>query len=114
MSSMFHYTNADGYKAIGSSPEWLFRATQPPGDPEAHPFSAYFTDLPESDLQLANKLRIPRKKLHYVFEFVDQGDLHPLPGGRGRNIFYSPVEYRVSRERQLRSGLTTIGTKDRT
>ena len=62
MSSMFHYTNADGYKAIGSSPEWLFRATQPPGDPEAHPVGAYFTDLPESYPLLAKKLGIPRKR----------------------------------------------------
>lgn len=114
MSSMFHYTDSDGYKAIGSSPEWLFRAGQPPGDPKAHPFGAYFTDLPESDPMLAKKLRIPRAKLHYVFEFVDQRDLRPLPDGRGRNIFYSPVDYNVSREPQLRSGLTTVGKKDRT
>jgi hypothetical protein len=114
MSSMFHYTDSDGHKALHSSPEWLFRAAQPPGDPKAHPFGAYFTDLSDDEPLLANKLRIPRRKLHYVFEFVDRGDLRPLPGGRGRNIFYSPVDYKVDPERQLRSGLTTIGKKDRT
>jgi hypothetical protein len=114
MSTMLHYTNSDGYKAIGSSPDWLFRAAQPPGDPKAHPVGAYFTDLPENDPMLARKLRIPRAKIHYVFEFVDQGDLRPLPGGRGRNVFYSRVDYEVRREWQLRSGLTTLGMKDRT
>jgi hypothetical protein len=52
-SSMFHYTNASGYNGIRSTPEWLFRAAQPPGDPEAHPFGAYFTDLPENEPMLA-------------------------------------------------------------
>lgn len=111
---MFHYTDSDGYKAIGSAPEWRFRAGQPPGDPEAHPFGAYFTSLREDDPMPATKLRIPRRKLHYVFAFVDAGDLRALPGGRGRYIVYSPLDYVVGRERQLRSGLTTIGTKDRT
>jgi len=82
MSSMFHYTDSDGHKAIRSSPEWLFRAAQPPGDPKAHPFGAYFTDLPEDEPMLARKLRIPREKLHYVFAFIDEGDLRRLPGDR--------------------------------
>jgi hypothetical protein len=113
MLSMFHYTNSDGYKSI-NSPEWLFRAAQPPGDPKAHPFGAYFTDLPEDDPMLAKKLRIPRVKIHYVFEFIDHDDLRRLPGDRGRYIFYSRVDYGVRRERQLHSGLTTIGAKERT
>ena len=106
---MFHYTNTEGEKSIGSSPDWLFRAAQPPGDPNAHPFGAYFTDLPESTPLLAKKLRIPREKLHYLFEFVDEGDLRRLDGDRGRFIFYSRVNYEVAREHQLRSGMTTIG-----
>ena len=114
MATMLHYTDSEGSKAIGSSPEWLFRAAQPPGDPKAHPFGTYFTDLAEGDPMLARKLRIPRAKLHYVFEFVDKGDLRRLPGGRGRNIFFSPVDYLVARELQLRSGSTTVGMKDRT
>lgn len=60
---MFHYTNSDGYKGIGSSPTWVFRAAQPPGDPKDHPFGAYFTDLPEDTPMLANKLRILRAKI---------------------------------------------------
>lgn len=111
---MFHYTNTDGYNGIRSSSEWLFRATQPPGDPEAHPFGAYFTDLPESEPMLANKLRIPKQKLHYVFAFIDAGDLHRLRGDRGRYIFYSRVDYTVSRERQLRFGRTMIDSEERT
>jgi hypothetical protein len=39
------------------------------------PRGAYFTDLPENEPMLAKKLRIPRDKLHYVFAFVDGGDL---------------------------------------
>jgi hypothetical protein len=61
MASMLHYTNSDGYKAIGSSPEWLFRTAQPPGDPKAHPVGAYFTDLPEDDPMLANSCGSPGK-----------------------------------------------------
>jgi hypothetical protein len=92
----------------------MFRAAQPPGDPKDHPFGAYFTNLPEGDPMLARKLRIPRDKIHYFFEFTDSGDLHRLPGGRGRYVFYSRVDYPVGRDRQLRLGLTTIGKKDRT
>lgn len=112
MASVFHYTDADGYKGISSSSEWLFRAAQPPGD---HPFGSYFTNLPQDTPALANKLRIPREKLHYVLAFVDHGDLHRLAGDRGRFIFYSRVDYTVASERQhrLQSGLTSIGEKDR-
>ena len=63
---------------------------------------------------LANKLRIPRDKLHYAFSFLDGGDLRRLDGGRGKYIFLSRVDYPVARERQLSSGLTTIGEKERT
>lgn len=113
-SRMFHYTNDSGYKGISSSPEWLFRAAQPPGDPKAHPFGAYFTDLPENEPMLARKLRIPKEKLRYVFAFVDAGDLHRLRGDRGRYIFYSRVDYAVNRERQLQSGPTMIDSEERT
>lgn len=112
MSSIFHYTNSKGYKGIGSSPEWLFRAAQPPGDPEDHPFGAYFTDLPEHEPMLANKLRIPRDKIRYVFEFFDQGDLRRVRGYRGRYVFYSRVDYKVGRERQIRASPTSIGAKE--
>lgn len=108
---MFHYTDRDGFQGISSAPEWLFRAAQPPAD--VHPFGAYFTDLPENTPLLARKLRLSREKLHYVFEFGDRADLRRLPGDRGRYIFYSPVDYRVGRDRQIRSGLTAIGAKDR-
>lgn len=55
---LYHYTDRDGYNAIVSQPIWRFVASQPPGD---HPFGAYFTDLPPTTKNLANRLRIPRR-----------------------------------------------------
>ncbi len=99
----FHYTDSEGHNGIGSAPVWRFRASRPPGD---HPVGAYFTDYDESTPLLAHKLRIPKKKLAFVFAFRDAGDLLPLPGGRGLHIFYSPVEYTVREERQVRHSAT--------
>jgi hypothetical protein len=101
MGSMYHYTDEDGYKAIKSQVVWRFVASQPPGN---HPFGAYFTTLGRNTPNLAQRLRIPRSKVEYVFEFVDVGDLKPLPGGRGQYIFYSPTDYLVDQPRQLYSG----------
>lgn len=102
---MFHYTDRDGYNAIVSQPTWRFKAAQPPGD---HPFGAYFTDLPPTTPNLAKRLGVPRRKLAYDFEFVDAGDLTPLPGKRGDHIFYSPGDYDVVRERQIGHGATGL------
>ena len=100
---MFHYTDKSGYNAIGLQPTWSFKASQPPGH---HPFGAYFTDLPPETPNLAKRLRIPRTKVEWYFEFVDIGDLKPLSGGRGVYIFYSPHDYRVACARQLNHGET--------
>jgi hypothetical protein len=100
---MFHYTNLAGYNAIRATTDWRFKAHQPPGN---HPFGAYFTTLPKNTLNLAVRIRIPKSKLQYVFEFTDAGDLTPLPGGRGRFIFYSSVDYIVVKSRQTFAGAT--------
>jgi hypothetical protein len=96
---MHHYSDKDGYNAIGATSPWQFRASQPPGD---HPFGAYFTTLPPGTPKLAVRLRIPKSKLEYVFTFIDVGDLTPLRGDRGEWIFYSLTDYFVDEPRQRR------------
>jgi hypothetical protein len=105
---MNHFTNQTGFNAIRSQPVWAFKAHQPP--PARQPPGAYFTTYPPDEPNLAVKLFLPREKLRYIFSFVDQGDLLPLPGGRGRlkRIFYSPVTYEVERSRQTFHGRTGI------
>jgi hypothetical protein len=98
---MHHYTDPAGYNAIGAAPVWRFVAQQPPGK---HPFGAYFTTLPRGTKNLALRLRIPKSKTEFVFEFIDIGDLIPLPGGRGQFIFYSPQDYNVDVSRQVYAG----------
>jgi hypothetical protein len=100
---VFHYTDRDGYNAIISQPTWRFEASQLPGN---HPFGAYFTDLPPETRNLSKRLGLPRRKLAYYLEFIDAGDLKPLPGNRGEHIFYSPDDYEVSQERQIGEGET--------
>lgn len=102
---MFHYTDKEGYNAIRSQVVWCFKASQPPGN---HPFGAYFTDLPPSTPNLAKRLGIPRIKLADYFEFIDVGDLTPLPGQRGDHICYSPSDYQVTPDRQLGHGATGL------
>ena len=96
-----NYTDGDGYKAIGSQADWVFKVEQPPGD---HPPGAYFTSLGPEVKDLARRLRIPRGKLEFVFGFVAAGDVKPLRGRRGEVIFYSPVDYVVPCARQLFMG----------
>ncbi len=99
---MNHFTDLAGYNAIRASVVWRFLALQPRGN---HPFGAYFTTLAPGRRHLAQRLRAPKSKVEYVFEFVDAGDLTPLPGGRGRYIFYSPRDYDVAQPRQLYHGV---------
>jgi hypothetical protein len=103
--SLFHYTDGDGFNGIRAASPWVFRASNPPGD---HPRGAYFTDYHERTALLAQKLRVPRSKLGFVFVFLDSGDLQPLPGGRGQHIFYSSVDYPVAEPRQVRHGATGL------
>ncbi len=100
---LFHYTDKTAFDAIRSQVVWHFVASQPPG---VHPFGAYFTTLAlgRQTKNLAQRLRIPRNKVAFFFEFSDNGDLTPLPGGRGQFIFYSPTDYDVDQPRQIDHG----------
>jgi len=98
---MHHYTNKAGYNAIRSQTSWTFRASKPPGK---NPRGAYFTSLDPDHPKLAQKLRIPKQKIEYVFCFVDNMDLQPHRGGRGTFIFFHPDDYGVPPERQTRHG----------
>ena len=102
---MNHFTDKPGYDTVSSQPVWCFRASQPPG---RHPIGAYFTTLGPEAPNLAVRLRIPREKVAFVFQFVDAGDLAPLRGGRGAYIFYSPTDYIVVQERQRHRGGTGL------
>src|SRR4051794_33864064 len=101
--SLFHYTDKAAYDAIRAQAVWRFVAARPTGN---HPFGAYFTTLGKDTKNLAKRLRIPRTKLAFFFEFTDAGDLTPLPGGRGQFIFYSPTDYDVDQPRQIGHGAT--------
>ena len=96
-----HYTNRDGFNGIRSAKVWRFIASKPPCE---HPKGTYFTDLDERTPRLAQRLRIPREKLQYVFAFNDAGDLRRLEGGRGRYVFYAIMDYAVEEARQTRHG----------
>ena len=102
---MNHFTDDTGYKAIGSQPEWCFKAKQPPCD---HPKAAYFTTLGPKEPNLAARLRISRAKVAFVFQFVDQGDLKALRGDRGEYIFYAEDDYLVTKDRQTHKGATGL------
>lgn len=95
----FHFTNGDGFKAIGCQPTWVFKASKPPGD---HPSGAYFTTLPPGTRNLAKRLfvRGGAEKVRFVFSFWGADHLQPLEGGRGAFIFYSTDDYHVDRSRQ--------------
>ncbi|CAN5915860.1 hypothetical protein BH23PLA1_BH23PLA1_23760 [soil metagenome] len=98
---LFHYTDKSGFQAIKAQVDWIFKTADPPGK---HPHGAYFTTLDPRIRNLANRLRIPRSKVEYVFCFRDSQDLIPLAGGRGLFILYSPQDYLVERLRQVFSG----------
>jgi len=100
-----HFTDKPGYNGIGSQVTWHFVASRPPGN---HPKGAYFTTLNSSEPNLAEKLRISREKIAFVFQFQDAGDLQSLRGGRGRYIFYSEEDYEVEQERQQFKGATGL------
>jgi hypothetical protein len=102
---MHHYTDKPGYNGIRSTPDWLFKASQPPGD---HPFGAYFTTYGPATKNLALRLRVPREKIEYVFVFRDVGDLIRLRGRRGDFILYSPGDYLVEGSRKIDSGESPI------
>jgi len=105
---MNHFTDRDGYNAIGSQVVWVFLARQPHA---AHnPVGAYFTSYSHTEPNLAKKIFVPRTKLAYLFEFTPPSELKELPGGRGRlkHIFYSPEDYSVPKTHQIRQGATEL------
>lgn len=100
---MNHFTDKKGYDGIRATQAWRFRAHQPPVR-RHHPFGAYFTTLPPTAKKLAKQLFIPKRKLKYLFTFVDLGDLTPIKGRRGAYIFYHPRDYHVERDRETYHG----------
>jgi hypothetical protein len=106
---MNHFTDKDGYNAIGSQPIWTFKAMQPRAP--QHPVGAYFTTYEPSEPNLSKKIFVPVVKLAYVFNFEPPRALHPLPGGRGRlgKIFYSADNYPVERTHQREARETGLG-----
>ena len=102
---MFHYTDDDGYKAIVAQPEWLFKATKPPG---GRPKGAYFTTLRPDAPRLAARLQIPKEKLQCVVCFAGDEGLVPYRGQRGKIIRYSPCDYRVTADRQVDHGPSEV------
>jgi len=98
---MLHYTDKSSWNSIRSQVDWTFKTHRPPGD---HPVGAYFTTLPPNSRNLASRLGIPAAKIEYVFCFRDAGDLEPLPGDRGRYIFFSRSDYLVEEGRQIDCG----------
>jgi hypothetical protein len=82
---------------------WLFKASQPK-DPD-RPKGAYFTDLEPSAENLRvlhKKVRVPREKQEYVFQFKGAEGLMQLNNGTGRDkrIFFSALDYEVVKDRQ--------------
>lgn len=109
--NIFHYTDKEGWNAIRSQPEWVFKAGQPK-DPD-RPLGAYFTDIEPTQQNLRvlfKRIRVPKAKQEYVFWFTGREGLSQLFGGLGRDkrIFYSPVDYPVPEDRQQRDGSTRI------
>jgi hypothetical protein len=102
IDSVYHYTDKEGYNAVRASPVWVFKIHQPPK--KENPVAAYFSKLAPDTLLLAAKLRVGKKKIEFVFEFDDAGDLKPLSPRRELHILLSTQDYRVDVERQRYDG----------
>ena len=73
-----------GHKAISAKVDWMFVASQPPGD---RPFGAYFTTLRPNSRRFSARTRIPKLKQGFVFEFDGMDGLEPIAGGKGATFF---------------------------
>jgi len=107
---MFHYTDKTGWNAIRSQVVWRFKVSQPKD--RDRPVGAYFTDFEPSEVNLRllyKKIRVPCTKQEFIFIFTGSEGLTQLFDGTGRDkhIFYSAVDYLVSRERQVYGDLTS-------
>lgn len=103
MLSIFHYTDKDAWNSIRSQSTWSFKASQPK-DP-SRPLGAYFTDIEPSLANLRTlykRIRVPKAKQEYIFWFIGTGGLRQLNNGLGRDrrIYFSPVDYLVTPDRQ--------------
>jgi hypothetical protein len=105
---LYHYTDRAGYNSIRAEVDWCFRAYEPPPHDRDHPKGAYFTTLGPDAKGLARRLRLPTRKLEFVFVFEDVGDLTSLRGDRGRWIYHSTADYVVIKSRQIDLGETTL------
>ena len=103
---LFHYTDLDGYNAIRSQVDWVFKAGRQrrKGRRDVRPPGAYFTTLPPDTPEISDRTRIPAIKREYLFVFRSAGDLQPLRGGRGRYVLFSGKDYNVEVERQVWCG----------
>jgi len=99
--TMFHYTDDDGHKAISAQMDWLFKASQPPGDNER---GVYFTTLRPDANRFSARTRIPKDKQRCVFAFRGDEGLRPKEGGKGAYIFWTPDDYLVVESRQVYDG----------
>jgi hypothetical protein len=100
---IFHYTDADGHKAIASQVDWTFKPSQPPGDNE---YGAYFTTLRPSDHRFSARSRIPKSKQQCVFAFRGDDGLEAKKGGKGAYILWTANDYVVIKARQVYDGPT--------
>ena len=94
---VYHYTDPSGWNAIRSQKDWIFEASQPPGD---RPFGVYFTTLRVDAPKFSKKTRIPVRKQKYVFAFVGKERLEERDDGKRPYILISPVDYLVVEHRQ--------------
>jgi hypothetical protein len=101
---IFHYTDRDGFNSIRAAIDWRFKAHQPPPGDTNPPRACYFTTRGPETKNLSQKLRVPKRKLEYVFVFEEAGDLTPLRGNRGEWILYFAEDYVVRRDRQRYHG----------
>ena len=111
MANMFHYTDKEGWNSIRSQTVWTFKVSQPK-DPE-RPLGAYFTDIEptvENLRTLHKRIRVPKIKQEYVFWFVGATGLKQLNNGlvREKRIYFSPIDYSVSEDRQKHGALPNI------
>ena len=102
---MYHYTDAEGFKAISANSPWTFRASRPRR--ADNPVGAYFTPLPPDTKNLAERIGVDSSKLQFYFAFLDAGDLRRLNPDRpikAQVKFYSPTDYEVEQGRQIACG----------
>ena len=100
---VYHYTDQSGWNAIRSQVDWLFKASQPPGD---RPYGVYFTTLRIDAPKFHKKTRIPVEKQEYVFAFAGNEELEQRDDGKRPYILVSAQDYLVVKDRQRYNGIS--------